>query len=161
VGEPGKVRSHLGKLHRLVRTPADAWLLARMVGWSLVLPVAKFLFPVRRLAGFMRLEPRAGGRDRAFEQSVVSLSAWVFKSRPRSSRDNCLERGLVTFRYLARAGAQPDLVVGVAKGAEGVHGHVWVLVDGRPVHDAVESLRRFEPLLTFKSDGTVIRTASA
>jgi hypothetical protein len=143
-----------------LRSPSDAWLLARMVGWSLVLPVAKFVFPVERLAGFMRLDARPGDRDRVRQERVVALAAWVFKSRPRNSRDNCLERGLVTYRYLGRAGAQPDLVVGLARDDGDVHGHVWVVVDGHPVHDSEEALRQFEPLFTFKSDGTVITSES-
>jgi hypothetical protein len=131
-----------------------------MVGWSLVLPVAKFVLPLKRLAGLMRLDSRAGQRNRSREEAVIALAAWVFKSRPRTSRDNCLERGLVTYRYLGRAGAQPDLVVGLARDDGDVHGHAWVVVDGHPVHDSEEALRQFEPLFTFKGDGTVITSES-
>jgi hypothetical protein len=88
----------------------------------------------------------------------VSLAAWVFKTRPPGARDNCLERGLVAYRYLARAGASPELVIGVAKSAQGVHGHVWVTIDGRAVHDSPATLAGFEPILVVKSDGSLIGT---
>jgi Transglutaminase-like superfamily/Coenzyme PQQ synthesis protein D (PqqD) len=69
-----------------------------------------------------------------------------------------LERGLVAYRYLSRAGASPELVVGVAKEMQGVHGHVWVTVDGRAVHDSPSTLAGFEPIFVVKSDGTLIGT---
>jgi hypothetical protein len=142
----------------LVSTPSDAWLLARIFGWSLVLPIAKRTLPFPRLVGLMRPRRCIRQRDPQREAMIVSLAAWVFKSRPPGTRDNCLERGLIAYRYLSRAGACPDLVVGVAKGMEGVHGHVWVLVDGRAVHDSHAKLAGFEPILVVKSDGTLIGT---
>jgi hypothetical protein len=81
----------------------------------------------------------------------------VFKTRPPGSRDNCLERALVTYRYLCQAGARPELVMGVARGEKGVHGHAWVAVDGHPVHDTAGELARFEPVLRFGSDGSLVR----
>lgn len=88
----------------------------------------------------------------------MSLTAWVFRTRPPGARDNCLERGLVAYRYLSRAGAGPELVIGVAKGAQGVHGHVWVSIDGRAVHDSPSTLAGFEPILVVKSDGSFVGT---
>lgn len=150
-------RTHLTRLRSAVRRPADAWLLAQILGWSLVLPVAKSLVSVPRLTQLMRTDPRARSRDPEWEETVVALTAWVFKTRPSNSRDNCLERALVTFRYLCRAGAQPEFVMGVGRGGEGVHGHAWVTVDGRPVHDKPAALAPFHPILRFKSDGTMVR----
>ena len=139
-------------------TPSDGWLLARVFGWSLVLPIAKRTLPLPRLVRLMRPRKRNAQRDPEREAAIVSLAAWVFKTRPPGARDNCLERGLVAYRYLSRAGAGPELVIGVAKGIEGVHGHVWVMVDGQAVHDSPATLAGFEPILVVKSDGTLIGT---
>jgi Transglutaminase-like superfamily len=148
---------HLAQLRSAVKRPADAWLLARILGWSLVLPLAKRLVPVPRLTALMRTHARSATRDPEVEETVAALTAWVFKTRPRGSRDNCLERALVTYRYLCRAGARPELVMGVARGEAGVDGHAWVTVDGRPVHDDPAALEAFRPMLRFDSDGAIVR----
>ena len=135
--------------------PADAWLLARMVGWSFVLPVAKRMLPLPRLVRLMCSRPRSSQRDPGREATITSLVAWVFKTRPPGSRDNCLERSLVAYRYLSRAGLGPSLVIGIAKAPSVTHGHVWVTVEGHPVHDSPEVLARFEPVVAFGSDGTL------
>jgi hypothetical protein len=158
VNSPGRIRRHAARLHSAVSTPSDAWLLARIFGWSFVLPIAKRTVPLPRLVRLMRPRERAAQRDLEREAAIASLAAWVFKTRPPSARDNCLERGLVAYRYLSRAGASPELVVGVAKEMQGVHGHVWVTVDGRAVHASPSTLAGFEPIFVVKSDGTLIGT---
>jgi transglutaminase superfamily protein len=151
-----RTRRHVERLRGSVGRPADAWLLVRIVGWSLVLPVAKSVIPLPRLTRLMRADAGSSRRDAEQEQTVTALTAWVFKTRPPGSRDNCLERALVTYRYLCRAGADPELVVGMARDEEGVHGHAWVTVDGFPVHDTIAELARFEPMLRFGSDGRMV-----
>jgi Transglutaminase-like superfamily len=158
VSLPGRIRRHTSWLRGSVATPSDALLLARIVGWSLVLPIAKRTLPFPRLVSLMRPRGRAAQRDPDHEAVITSLVAWVFKTRPPGARDNCLERGLVAYRYLSRAGASPDLVVGVLKGEEGIRGHVWVTVDGRAVHDSPATLASFEPIWVVKSDGTLTGT---
>jgi hypothetical protein len=158
VSSPGRIRRHASSLRKSVSTPSDAWLLGRILGWSLVLPIAKRTLPLPRLLRLMRPRKHTAERDPEREAAIASLAAWVFKTRPPRARDNCLERGLVAYRYLSRAGASPELVVGVAKGTEGVHGHVWVTVDGRAVHDSAAMLAGFEPLFVVKGDGTLIGT---
>jgi hypothetical protein len=157
---PGRVRRHAWSLRESVSTPSDAWLLVRVLGWSLVLPIAKRTLPLPRLVGLMRSRGYAAQRDREREAAIASIVAWVFKTRPPGARDNCLERSLVAYRYLSRAGADPDLVVGIERGSGGAHGHVWVTVEGRAVHDSPAVLATFEPILAFSSDGMLIRTAS-
>jgi hypothetical protein len=157
----GRVRRHAASLRASLSRPSDAWLLARMLCWSAVLPVAKRTLPLPRLVRLMRSRRHASQRDLELEATIASLAAWVFKTRPPGSRDNCFERGLVAYRYLSRAGASPELAVGIAKETEATHGHVWVTVDGRAVHDSPAVLARFEPVLTFRSDGALIRTDSS
>jgi hypothetical protein len=129
-----------------------------MFGWSLVLPIAKRTLPFLRLVRLMRPRERTAQRDPEREATIASLAAWVFRTRPTGARDNCLERGLVTYRYLSRAGADAELVIGVAQETGGVHGHVWVTVDGRAVHDSPATVAGFEPILVVKSDGTLVGT---
>jgi hypothetical protein len=158
VSPPGRIRRHASRLRSAVSTPSDAWLLARIFVWSLVLPIAKRTIPLPQLVRLMRPRGRTAQRDPEREAAIGSLTSWVFRTRPPSARDNCLERGLVAYRYLSRAGASPELVVGVAKEVHRLQGHVWVTVDGRPVHDSPSTLAPFEPIFVVRSDGTLIGT---
>jgi hypothetical protein len=153
---PGRIRRHVAKVRNSVSTPSDAWLLVRMLGWSVVLPIVKRTLPLPRLVRLMRPHKPMIQRDSRREAAITSLAAWVFKTRPPGPRDNCLERALVAYRYLSHAGAEPQLVMGVAKSIAGVHGHVWVMVDGRPVYDSPATLESFETMLVFRSDGAMI-----
>lgn len=155
-----KAVAHLRRLRQLVSTPQDVWLLARMFGWSLVLPLLKRMLPLPRLVALLQSGTQLDQRDPRQEEKLSALSEWVFRSRPRRSRDNCLDRALVTYRYLGRAGANPTMVVGVAKddasSRTGVIGHVWVAVDGSPVHDDDERLAGFVTLAVFGANEGVV-----
>jgi len=63
-----------------------------------------------------------------------------------------LERSLVLFRSLARANANPHLVVGMAKPDEYL-GHVWVTVDGRPLLETPETLGSYTEVVSFGRGG--------
>jgi hypothetical protein len=157
----GRFRRHASSLRSAVSTPSDAWLLVRMLGWSAVLPVAKRTLPLPQLVRLMHSRRHASQRDPELEATIALLAAWVFKTRPPGARDNCFERALVAYRYLSRAGASPQLVVGIGKETGATHGHMWVAVDGRAVHDSPGVLAGFEPVLAFESDGTLIRTGTS
>ena len=127
-------------------TVSDLTLLARMSGWAVVLPALKFVLPLPRLVRLVT-PARPAQRDRAREQRVTRLAARLYRT-PRLGRDNCLERSLVTYRYLRRTGSEPTLVVGM-RAEDELRGHVWVTVDGHPVHDTTEFLAGFVPLMSF------------
>jgi hypothetical protein len=128
-----------------------------MLAWSAVLPLAKVAIPLPKLVRLMRPRNARRRRDRARESTIAGLAGWVFKTRPPGSRDNCLERALVTYRYLSRAGAEPELVVGIAGPREASRGHAWVRVDGHAVHDEPAALRPYAELVVFRSNGTIER----
>jgi hypothetical protein len=147
------VTRHLAALRGLVSTPADAALLARMLAWWVALPLLKRSTPLPRLVRFAQLDPRGAAREPEQEAKVAALAEWLFKMRPRTARDNCLERSLVAYRFLGELGARPVLVVGIGGEHDQTIGHVWVTVDGRPVHDEPESLDAYEAVVAFDSDG--------
>jgi hypothetical protein len=78
--------------------------------------------------------------------------AKVVRRLCRTSGGNCLERSLILYRYLARANADPRLVVGMGKPDEFL-GHVWVTVDGRPLLDTPETLRAYTEVVRFGGGG--------
>jgi hypothetical protein len=155
------LRNHLDALRGQISKPAEVWLLVRMLGWSLALPMLKVALPLPTLVRLMRSRGRNARRDDKREAQITTLAAWVFRTRPRSSRNNCLERALVTYRYLGRANTRPELVVGMSGRSGDVRGHVWVTVDGEPVHESSAEVERFVPMLVFASDGTPLNTERA
>ena len=146
------MRRAVRALASCISSPADVWLLGRIAAWALVLPVAKRVVPLRRLVALMASEPKRAERDPELEWRIARMARLVYRGRRPTFRDNCLERSLVTYRYLTRLNADPRLVVGMGKRDE-VIGHVWVLVDGKPVHDDEASLRDLVPVVDFGPDG--------
>ena len=117
-----------------------ALLAVRMGSWALVLPILKRVVSLQRLADVMRNDGH-GVRNRAYERHVVALSSLL--------RGNCLERSLLAYRFLARANAQPRLVVGVRSGENGLLGHAWVTVDGKPIHESPVAVSEFSEIVEF------------
>lgn len=73
-------------------------------------------------------------------------------------RGDCLQASLVVYRELSRAGREPCLVVGFARGAGQMAGHAWVEVAGEPVNESADELQRFERALAFGADGRPMTT---
>lgn len=141
------------RVFELLRSPRDGWLVLRMSAWALLLPILKFALPLPRLVRLLSSNRRRRSRERAREARVSELAQVVYRSRKPGFADNCLERSLVTYRYLGRLGAEPSLVVAVGHERRDVIGHVWVSVDGSPVHDAPDFLEQFVPLIAFGPNG--------
>jgi len=130
-----------------VRDPSASWLAARMFAWRAILPVLERVMPLPTLIRLMTARPdRRSDRDiRA--QRVVDLAERVFGVR--GSDQNCLERSIVTYRYLSKLGADPQLVIAIRKGTTPARGHAWVTMNEMPVHDSPAALHDFESLVSF------------
>lgn len=135
----------------LLARPRDAVLAGRIVGWLCVLPLLKRRLPLARLVRLMWLRPRGAARDPRREERTIRAVARL----SRASGGNCLERSLVLYRYLARANADPRLVVGIARPDEYL-GHVWVTVDGRPLLETPDGLASYTEIVVFGSGGAQI-----
>lgn len=123
----------------------------RVSGWLSVLPVLKRTLALERLVRLMWLSPRSASRDAGREQQTIRIVARL----ARTSGGNCLERSLVLYRYLARANADPHLVVGMARPDEYL-GHVWVTVRGQPLLETSETLASYTEVVTFGESGARI-----
>jgi len=159
---PPSERSVLARVTARFSSPRDVLLAVRMFGWALVLPVLKHVVPVKSLAGVMRRAPGASPRDLALETRIVTFARWAARLVRWRDGGNCLERGLIAYRYLGAAGAQPTLVVGLSpKEGGGILGHAWVLVDGHPAGEAASALSIYTPVFAFAADGTLITAPDA
>ena len=153
---PGRARA----LGRSARSPADAWLALRMAGWRLGVPLLKWVLPLPRLARLMWARTRRSARDRPQEDRVMALAQAVSGPHGSPRFDNCLDRSLIAYRFLSRAGAEPQLVVGVKRDDDGVRGHAWIRLDGLPFHEPESSLDGFEEMTAFGREGALIAGAA-
>jgi hypothetical protein len=121
-----------------------------MLGWAAALHLLKRRMALPKLVEIAVPEVRADADRRP--ETVIAFSRWVY--RIPGFRDNCLEKSLLTYRYLPADGGRYRLVLGVrASKAEGPPGHAWLTIDGDPVHDTSESLADLVPILAFDSAG--------
>lgn len=154
-GSAGRVPL-FGRITSRLSSPADVWLAVRVMGWALVLPLLKQAVPVKSLARIMHLHPDRVTRSPAREEHIVIFARWAARLIRWKNGGNCLERGLIAYRYLGRAGAHPLLVVGLERvGDSQLVGHAWVLVDGQPVGESLASLTRYTPVFAFGADGAM------
>jgi hypothetical protein len=124
----------------------DPFLMMELACWRLLLPAVKRLVSVKTLARVMWRDPRGDvPRDRLVATiEIVSSSGRLFLSV------NCLERSLVWYRVLSRAGAMPHLVMG-ARREERVDGHVWIELNGEPFGE--RDAERYVRLVSFGQYG--------
>ena len=134
----------------------DVWLALRVLAWACVLPALKHMVPVRSLARLMHAPAGVLRRDPAREARIVMFARWAARVPRWKSGGNCLERGLIAYRYLGVAGASPTLVVGMGHNDGDVIGHAWVLVDGRPAGETETSLAAYTPVFAFAPDGSLV-----
>src|SRR5688500_7961606 len=104
-----------------MRRPEDLpiGVVVRMLPWALLLPVLKRLIPISRLVGLMARRPPWPVAQK--DTPEIARAAWL-ASRVQFWRfpDNCLERSLVTYRFLGLSGLDPTLVLGASAGGERV-----------------------------------------
>jgi hypothetical protein len=138
------------QIRAVVSGPRELLLSGRMLAWAGALPVLKRVVPLSRLVTLMAPRHRSAP-DEKRTRDVVALAQWVY--RTRALRDNCLERSLITYRFLPAGNDESRLVLGVRKGEDGPPGHAWLTVNGQPVHDSPQTLEALVPIVAFDLDG--------
>jgi len=116
----------------------------------MALPVLKRRRPLTRLVE-ASAERRSPANSSPSIETVITVARWIY--RLPAFRDNCLERSLLTYRYLPESASRYQLVLGVRRGDEGPPGHAWLTVDDVPVHDSPQSLAHLVPILAFDAAG--------
>jgi len=140
----------VGRIRTVVSGPSELLLSGRMLVWAGALPLLKRVVPLSRLVTVMAPRHRRAP-DAKRTQDVVTLARWMY--RTRVLRDNCLERSLITYRYLPAGNEGSLLVLGVRKGDDGPPGHAWLIVNGVAVHDSDETLEKLVPVVAFDLNG--------
>ena len=150
-----RIGRRLRVLAACIEGPADAWLALRMLAWRLLLPVLKRVLPLPRLVRLMWWsgEPRPATLEG--QKRIATLASGLSGPARISALDNCLERSLLVYRFLSKAGAEPELVVGFARRGGAVQGHAWVNLDDQGLFGEDGSLGEFETTLCFGRDGAI------
>lgn len=154
-----RARRRLSVTLSVLRSPWAVATLMRMLPWAAAFPLLKRALPLPRLVGLAASRPQYGRRRAGREERVVELTRLLYRSRAVVGRDNCLERSLLAYRFLTKLDARPELVIGMRKGSDEMLGHVWVLLEGEPVHETPELLAGFVPMLVFDHKGRASRSA--
>ena len=144
-----------GRLRAAIRGPADVALLCRMAGWATLFPLLKHVVSLDRLARLAWSDPSdVNGTAIA---KVLALTRVL--SLPRS-KGSCYERSLLAYRFLARGGHDPRLVVAVAKRDTAVTAHAWVTVGGRAIGES-DAIKDFAPMVAYGRGGRREAVAAA
>ena len=126
--------------------------LARLLATFSALGVLKHVVSLPTLVRWASQTPGDRAARPADDIAWEVVRAGAFGGWP--DRD-CLQRSLLLYRELARAGWSPELVVGFERGTAGLLGHAWVRAEGRVLADADAAVARFEPALVFGADGAL------
>jgi len=140
----------------IARTISWIWtglLIARFLPAYVAFATLKHIVPLQRLVR-LAWSPPAGQRDHEAEKrllaSVLRLSQLV------GLRDgDCLQRSLLVYRLLSRAGADPLLVIGFRRKDGRLLGHTWVIVDDHAIFESEADINTFSPAISFGSQGAL------
>ncbi len=118
---------------KLVKQPDEAWLLARMAWWVVVLSATARCYSLPRalqiVAGDQKRSREAVSRDDLARAIDLLLSADFLMFKPI-----CWKRAAVLYRYLSRNGTPTRIIFGVRNESDGkVDGHAWLEADGQPI----------------------------
>ena len=151
--------SRVSRVAARFTSPADVALAIRIMTWACVLPVLKRVMPIRSLVQLVWRDARlAPDADR--DERVVVFARWACRLVRWRDGGNCLERGLIAYRFLLEG----------ARGADtgDRHGTQRRGKRDRPCVGAVERQRRLEnprppsrqyvPVFAFAPDGSLIRS---
>jgi hypothetical protein len=146
--------TRLAKIRAQIAEPRDLLLAIRILAWAVTLRVLKYFVPLPTLVKAMRRLPAQSVRAIEREQQVIAFARWACRLTAWPARGNCLERALVSYRYLGPLGAEPVLFVGLGRDLDrSVRGHAWLVVDGQPVDETRDSLSDFKRVIAFGADG--------
>ena len=117
----------------------------------LLLGLLKHFVPLSLLAHWA-WSPSASARNREAERRSAAIVVQLSQLLGLPDRD-CLQRSLLLYRVLSRAGAEPKLVVGFARMNDRILGHAWVVVDGHAIFEPETELLRFSPAFRYGERG--------
>ena len=129
-------------------------IMIRLLPMYVIVGLLKHLVPLQSLARWAWRSP-AGPRDSEAERCLVSSVLRLSHLIGSSERD-CVQRSVLLYRLLSRAGADPVLILGFQRENGQLLGHAWVIVDNQPVIESQAELVRFTPAFQFGWRGMLL-----
>jgi hypothetical protein len=129
------------------------WLIARFLPAYVAFTMLKHMVPLQRLVRLAWRFP-AGRRDHEAERRLVASVLRLSQFVGLRDRD-CLQRSLLVYRLLSRAGADPLLVIGFRRKDGRLLGHTWVIVDDHAIFESEADLITFSPAISFGTQGAL------
>lgn len=127
---------------RLVRRPADAFLMVRVFGFAAIVP-ALMRLPLARVERLLEPRERPHHTDRARVDHLVAIILGVLQAGRPLVRRGCVTRGLTLYYFLRQEGLDVRLCFGVGDVSgegdvfgDGFDGHCWLVTDGMPFLEA-------------------------
>ena len=130
-------------------------LVGRLLPVYVLLGLLKHFVPLPSLVHWARCHP-IGPRNHEVERRLTT-GVLRLSQLAALSGGTCLQRSLLLYRVLSRAGADPTLVVGFERSDDRIRGHAWVVVDGTALLEPKSNLLRFSPAFHFNSQGALLR----
>jgi len=124
---------------KLVRGPAEAWLLVRMAGWLTLLSVAVKLLPLPRALSLVstKTRNRAEASEPETQRRLAAAVDLLLKTDLLIFKPICWKRAALLHRYLALNGIKSQIVFGMRKESDGrLAGHAWLERNGVPILEA-------------------------
>jgi hypothetical protein len=135
-----------------------ALIVARLAPLFVVLGIAKHVVRIDRLARWAWQTPGPTPREPRDARRLVSLVLRLGALAGQPDRD-CLQRSLLLYRELSRAGADPRLHVAFRRENVRLVGHAWVECAGRPVTTESIAPAAFDVTWIFGPDGRLLKAS--
>ena len=112
----------------MTRWCGNAISIGRLLPIYLALGALKHVVPVQTLARWAWRAPRNPEDPEAVRRAIARV--WRTQGLVNLGDRDCLQRSLLLYRELSKAGAAPTLMVGFRRTADRTEGHAWVTARG-------------------------------
>ena len=115
---------------------SECWIALRLVLWLCLLPISLRFRPLPELLKHLSRVRRLEGRSPLEIGRAVRIAVYICRLRPFCLPifpRACLRQSLALYRVLTRLSHPVEIHFGIRCQGEGLQGHSWVTIHGKPV----------------------------
>ena len=124
--------------------PEELWLLIRMACVASVLPLFIRALSLPRLVRLFDPGSVPSGEPPPDPRPIVDLADGLLRREIGPFHTNCVNRSLLLFYFLGRAGYPTVIFFGISHQDEGLAGHCWLEHRGDPLAEGDDPRKAFE-----------------
>ncbi len=138
-------------LHRLnqIKNPKDLWLLLRIAALASILPLLLRWVKLPTLLKALASRNPTAPAEREEIDKIVRFTDFALRKNCFAVKSTCLNRALLRYHFLGKAGVDVEINFGVRKGNK-LGGHSWLTNHESPYLDGEDSIRYFELIYSSK-----------